>query len=155
MFRFKLHESTPEPTFQTPATCYSSLHFHKYNLKKDPFCSVFAYSIWRAVAEDFAPFDVDVTTEYPGSEDLIGKTDGTGPGIRVAIGGSSYDWFGAGAGGVAYVGGFANSYYSPAYVFPAQLGNGVAKNVAEAVSHEGKECGFLCFCLSWSVFAGN
>lgn len=42
-----------------------------------------------------------------------------------------------GAGGVAYVGvwGYNNNhYYQPAYVFPAQLGNGNAKYVAEAVS---------------------
>jgi hypothetical protein len=103
-----------------------------------------ACSIWRAVAEDFAPFDVDVTTEYPGSEQLIEKSDGTGHGIRVAIGGSSYDWYGAGAGGVAYVGSFGSSYYGPTFVFPAQLGNGSPKYVAEAISHEGM---YLSACL--------
>jgi hypothetical protein len=95
-------------------------------------------AIWRAVAEDFAAFDVDVTTEYPGSEIAIGNPGGTGPGMRVAIGGSSLDWYGAPAGGVAYVGAFGSSFYAPAYVFPAQLGNGGPKFVAEAISHEGK-----------------
>ena len=44
--------------------------------------------------------------------------------------------YGSGAGGVAYVGTFGNAYYAPAYVFPAQLGNGNPKYVAEAISHE-------------------
>jgi hypothetical protein len=52
-------------------------------------------AIWRAVAEDFAAFDVDITTEEP--------TDPLRIGSRAVIGGSSYDWYGAGAGGVAYV----------------------------------------------------
>ena len=52
-------------------------------------------AIWRSVAEDYAAFDVDVTTEEP--------LDQTKIGARAAIGGSSYDWYGAGAGGVAYV----------------------------------------------------
>jgi hypothetical protein len=49
------------------------------------------------------------------------------------------DWYGGGAGGVAYVGVFGNSYYSPCYVFTAQLGNGHPKYVAEVVSHEGEQ----------------
>lgn len=35
--------------------------------------------------------------------------------------------YGAGAGGVAYVGGFGEAYYSPAFVFPKQLGPDYAK----------------------------
>jgi hypothetical protein len=60
-------------------------------------------TIWRAVAEDFAPFDVDVTTEHLGDEERLGNDFGTGSGLRVAVGGSSRDWYGAAAGGVAYV----------------------------------------------------
>jgi hypothetical protein len=39
---------------------------------------------------------------------------------------------------VAYVGawGYNNHYYQPAFVFPGNLGNGHAKYVWEAVSHE-------------------
>jgi hypothetical protein len=42
------------------------------------------------------------------------------------------------AGGVAYVGvwGRSDHYYQPAFVFPGKLGNGYAKYVWEAVSHE-------------------
>lgn len=93
--------------------------------------------IWQRVAEDYAPFEVDVTTEDPGLEALrkSSSTD-TAYGVRVCIGGSSYDWYGAGAGGVAYLGSFSWSTDSPAFVFPVQLGNGNNKYTAEAVSHE-------------------
>ena len=59
--------------------------------------------------------------------------------MRVAIGGSSYDWYGSGAGGVAYMNVFSRGdlLYQPAFVFPAQLGGGgTAKFIWEAVSHE-------------------
>lgn len=94
--------------------------------------------VWQRVTEDFAPFDVNVTTEEPSDVgDLI--KSGTGDtrwGVRVAIGGSSYDWYGNGAGGVAYVGSFNWNTDTPTYVFPDQLGNGFEKYVAEAASHE-------------------
>ena len=93
--------------------------------------------IWQRVTEDYAPFDVDVTTEAPVSGDLIksGSSDARW-GVRVVIGGSSYDWYGAGAGGVAYINSFNWNTDAPAFVFPDQLGNGYEKYVAEAVSHE-------------------
>lgn len=42
-------------------------------------------SIWRFVSEDYAPWDVDVTTEDPGEAYLLGN------GIRAVIGGSYTD----------------------------------------------------------------
>jgi hypothetical protein len=91
-------------------------------------------AIWRAVAEDYAPFDVDVTTdEYDAAGNPISIVD---KGSRAIIGGSSMDWYGASAGGVAYVGVFGAAFYEGAFVFPAQLGNGAVKYVAEAISHE-------------------
>jgi PKD repeat protein len=95
------------------------------------------YSIWQRVAEDYAAFDVDVTTQDPGLEALR-KTTSTDIlfGVRVCIGGSSYDWFGAGAGGVAYLNSFSWNSDTPCFVFTAQLGNGNAKYTAEAASHE-------------------
>jgi hypothetical protein len=90
-------------------------------------------AIWRAVAEDYAAWNVDVTTE---------ETDAAGAplvltskGSRAVIGGSSLDWYGQKSGGVAYVNTFASAYYEPAYIFPAQLANGAPKYVAEATSH--------------------
>lgn len=94
-------------------------------------------SIWQRVAEDFAPFDVDVTTEDPGLEALRKTTTSdTLFGVRVCIGGSSYDWYGAGAGGVAYLNSFVWNSDTPCFVFTDQLGSGNAKFTAEAASHE-------------------
>lgn len=94
-------------------------------------------SIWQRMAEDFAPFDVDVTTQDPGLEALRKTTTtDTQFGVRVCIGGSSYDWYGAGAGGVAYLNSFSWNSDTPCFVFTAQLGSGNAKYTAEAASHE-------------------
>jgi hypothetical protein len=61
-----------------------------------------SYSIWQRVAEDYAAFNVDVTTQDPGLEALRKTTTADVQfGVRVCIGGSSFDWFAAGAGGVA------------------------------------------------------
>lgn len=85
--------------------------------------------IWARVAEDFAPFDINVTTVDPGSFN-------NREALRVAIGGSSSDWYGSGAGGVAYINTFTNSIANVVYVFENNLGNGNARYVAEAASHE-------------------
>lgn len=90
-------------------------------------------SIWRRVAEDYAPFDVDVTTQFPGEAAITrsGSTD-LQYGTRVAMTSSSTT---CGCGGVAYVGVFDltsnHAYYQPAFVY--QEG---AKSAAEAASHE-------------------
>lgn len=94
--------------------------------------------IWERVAEDFAPFNVNVTTQAPTDvNDLIksGSTD-TKWGKRVVIGGSSYDWYGQSAGGVAFTGSFNANTDLPTFVFDDQLGNGNEKYTAEAASHE-------------------
>jgi hypothetical protein len=90
--------------------------------------------IYQRVAEDFIPFDIDVTTEAPAQGDLTmgGGTD-TRWGARIVIGGSG-EWYGR-AGGVAYVGSFNWGDDTPAFVFSNLLGDG-EKNVAEAASHE-------------------
>lgn len=91
--------------------------------------------IWRQVAEDFAPFDVDVTTEEPGE----GELGYSGPGdnlwgMRVAIGGTSTDWYKGGAGGVAFVGSFRRATEVPCFVFSGSLFG--FNSVAYAASHE-------------------
>ncbi|WP_461784248.1 PKD domain-containing protein [Prosthecobacter sp.] len=94
-------------------------------------------AIWQRIAEDFAPFDVNVTTQDPGLEALRKTTTAdTQFGVRVCIGGSSYDWYGAGAGGVAYLNSFTWNSDTPCFVFTAQLGSGNVKYTAEAASHE-------------------
>ena len=99
--------------------------------------------VWRRVSEDYAAWDVDVTTQDPG-EEAIRRTSNsdTQYGVRCVIGGSSLDWLGSPAGGVAYVGSFggvvaasSGSNDVPAFVFPAQLGSST-KALAEAAAHE-------------------
>ena len=94
-------------------------------------------SIWQRVAEDFAPFNIDVTTEKPLFEtiDRSGPTDQT-YGTRVVLTSSATR---CGCGGVAYVGVFdedgteggSHAYYQPAFVY-----NKGAKAAAEAATHE-------------------
>jgi hypothetical protein len=95
-------------------------------------------AIWRAVAEDFAAFDVDVTTAEldPSTELPLNLAD---RGVRAAIGGSSFDWYGSvgSVGGIAYINVFGKPFYGPVFVFPAQLGGGGnPKFIWEAISHE-------------------
>ncbi len=92
-------------------------------------------NIWARVAEDFAMYDIDVTTEDPGVEAL--RRSGSGDkqyGIRVVISPSS-NWYGS-AGGVAYVGSFAWGSDTPVFVFSNKLGSGNEKYVTDATAHE-------------------
>ena len=94
--------------------------------------------VWQRVAEDFSMYNIDVTTEDPGIEALRkANSSDAAYGVRVVIGGSSSDWYGSGAGGVAFVGSFDNNTDTPCWVFPKAPGCGIAeKNIAEATSHE-------------------
>jgi hypothetical protein len=93
--------------------------------------------IWQRVAEDFAPFNIDVTTQDPG-EAALDNTGGSDTrwGVRVAIGGSYSDWYKSPAGGVAYYGSFGKTFLGPVFVFTGSLGQGNEKYTAEAISHE-------------------
>ncbi|BAY34078.1 hypothetical protein NIES2107_59830 [Nostoc carneum NIES-2107] len=93
------------------------------------------WNIWRRVAEDFIPFNVNVTTANPSTSDLINSGSGdTRWGVRVVISGNS-SWYGS-YGGVAYVDSFNWNSDTPAFVFSDNLSNGNVKDVAEAISHE-------------------
>ncbi|RNL62282.1 hypothetical protein EFK50_10890 [Nocardioides marmoriginsengisoli] len=97
--------------------------------------------VWQVVAEDYAPFDVNVTTQYPG-EAAIQRTSSADAayGTRVAItnGGPIRDK--CRCGGIAYVGSFddvgtSHDGLQPIWVFS----NGTTKNgkyVGEAAAHE-------------------
>lgn len=85
-------------------------------------------AIWSKVAEDYAAFDVDVTTIDPGDQALLGV------GTRAIIGGDSSvlpDF--QGSGGMCYVGSFGTK--TPCFIFPYELYSQV-KTVADAVTHE-------------------
>jgi len=91
--------------------------------------------IWQRVAEDYSPFNVDVTTEDPGREglDRTNHRD-RNYGIRCVITQDS-SWYG-GAGGVAYVGIYdqVGGFNKPAFIFSNNLRS--EKYIAEAASHE-------------------
>jgi hypothetical protein len=89
--------------------------------------------IWQQVADDFMPFDVDVTTEDPGKR---------GPAIGWVLVTRSTDADSrplpeAKAGAVSYVNTFGygqTAYYSPLFVYYDHLGS--PASVADAASHE-------------------
>jgi len=90
--------------------------------------------IWQRVAEDFAPFDVDVSTEEIAEGPQV---------MRVLItrdtDAANRDCPGKGAGGIAYIGVWGNpqaARYAPAWVYSNRLGGGREDYVAEACSHE-------------------
>jgi IPT/TIG domain len=94
---------------------------------------------WQRVAEDYAPFNVDVTTQYMGESYLTRSSSSDNLyGMRVLISPiSSYMGAFGGNSGYAFVGVFnsVGDYYKPALVFPENL-NGNEKYVGEAASHE-------------------
>ena len=100
--------------------------------------------IWRRVTEDFAPFNIDVTTEAPSSEDL--KKAGAGDtrwGIRVAMTTNknlltNTAIKNAGGGGTAYLGSFNWATDDVCLVFNGYNGTnaGSIYTAAETVSHE-------------------
>ncbi len=84
--------------------------------------------IWQRVAEDFAPFDINVSTVDPGSFD-------DHQAIRISIGGHWQDWYGYKIGGIALINSFKSSELSnTAFVFSDVFDS--AKTIADAVSHE-------------------
>jgi len=94
--------------------------------------------IWQRVAEDYAAFDVNVTTEAVPLDQITrsSSTDAIfGTTVLVTKRSGVYD---CSCGGVAYVGVFdaTGDYYKPALVFYDALGSGNEKYVAEAISHE-------------------
>ncbi|MCA0239310.1 MAG: PKD domain-containing protein [Proteobacteria bacterium] len=95
-------------------------------------------AIWQRVAEDYAPFDVDVTTEAPAADVLTRSSSADQVfGTTVVITKLS-GVYNCSCGGVAYVGAFdeVGNSHKPALVFYDMLGTGNEKYVAEAVSHE-------------------
>lgn len=100
--------------------------------------------VWARMAEDFAPFDIDVTTEEPAAGGLFrSSSSDTTYGTRVAFSSGtsiSSALCRSNCGGLAWIGTFdailsGGETRSPAWVFPSSLGNR-AKSMAEAGSHE-------------------
>jgi hypothetical protein len=78
----------------------------------------FIENVWKVVAEDYAPFNIDVTTEEPPVLAVGVAIDvANGVALRVAIGGSNADWYGQAAGGVGHIDAFTNGIANVAYAF--------------------------------------
>ncbi|MDQ1663971.1 MAG: hypothetical protein QOH75_2 [Actinomycetota bacterium] len=102
-------------------------------------------SVWQRVAEDYAPFDVNVTTQEPAA-DAITRTGVSDQayGTRALITNDTVVYgdpagCNSSCGGVAYIGVFdrpsSPAYYQPALIF--QRGTSAKpKSLAEAASHE-------------------
>lgn len=95
------------------------------------------YQAWLVVAEDFAPFGVNVTTRDPGAAALERSSSADqqyGTRVMVTTGGPIYE--ACGCGGVAYldVFGHTSRAYQPAWVFADGLYSGW--NIGQAASHE-------------------
>lgn len=89
---------------------------------------------WTRTAEDFAPFDVDVTTVEPAVlAEGAPAAPANGVALRVAIGGTS-DWTGASWGGYSYINSFTSSIPNVSYVFAANVD--MAYWIGDAISHE-------------------
>jgi len=84
--------------------------------------------IWRRVAEDYSPFQINVTTQ-----ESVYLAAAPGHRIRCIITPDN-EWYGT-AGGVAYVNSFTWTGDTPCWVFSDQLAN-TARYIAEACSHE-------------------
>lgn len=101
-------------------------------------------AIWQRVAEDFAPFDVNVTTEAPPADRLTRSSstdDVYGTTVLITTRAGVYN---CSCGGVAYLGVFdhVGDYYKPALVFYDALQRN-EKYIAEAISHEAGHNGGL------------
>jgi hypothetical protein len=84
--------------------------------------------IWRRVTEDYAPFQINVTTD-----ESVYLAAAPNRRIRCIITPDN-EWYGV-VGGVSYVGSFTWTGDTPCWVFSDQLANS-PRNIAEGCSHE-------------------
>jgi fibronectin type 3 domain-containing protein len=98
--------------------------------------------IWQEVAENYSPFNINVTTVQPTSGEVS----------QIDVGGNG-SWTGGTYGGIAQVGGISGS--SPSnpvrgFVFPDNLGGGYYWYVADGATHESGHTMGLQHQSSWS-----
>lgn len=98
--------------------------------------------IWKLVAEDFAPFDVNVTTEDPGVEALRRNGGGDSAWGGRSLHTSNTNGVCSSCGGVAYINSFSSSVDIPIYTFNKGVSAGGNTHSHEAghalnLSHDG------------------
>ena len=97
------------------------------------------YLAWRTVAEDYAPFDVNVTTLRPDPSALTRTSSADQTyGVPVVITPTNSVGTGCGCGGISYTGVFGTvgaTAYQPAWVFTNGSGTG-GYNIGQIISHE-------------------
>ncbi|KRF19780.1 hypothetical protein ASG90_20340 [Nocardioides sp. Soil797] len=99
--------------------------------------------IWRGVVEDYAPFDVDITTERPQLDDLVrSDSSDTTFGIQTVITSSNgvrnRVCGGSRCAGAAYMGTFDSEFHNDGrvtWILPKEVRNN-PRRIADAVSHE-------------------
>ena len=97
------------------------------------------YLAWRTVSEDYAPFDVNVTTLRP-DPSALSRTSATDTtyGMPVIISPTNSVGTGCGCGGLSYTGIFGSvnaTDYQPAWIFTNGSGTG-GYNMGQIISHE-------------------
>jgi hypothetical protein len=120
--------------YQAKWGSYSNITTPAYNTDGDP--TTFSTTelaniqrIWAQAAEDFSPFNINVTTVQPSSL-AHGVTQ------KVVIGGNG-SWSGQSVGGLTGVGSFADvSQSNVSFVFSAVLNNGDPTDTADIIAHE-------------------
>lgn len=89
---------------------------------------------WQALAEDFRPFDIDVTTEEPPIEDLKKTSEAdTRWGIRCVVNHRTYDY------SWAYVGSFNSPFDVEMFAWTGDFPGDIAETwlwLADSVNHE-------------------
>ena len=97
--------------------------------------------IWSRVAEDYAPFNINVSTDYYG-------TFNNGQAVKAVIGGNNTDWLKQNASGISSIGSFSDDAPNEVFVFNLMTwatagvknGDGVIISgpaaIATTVSHE-------------------
>ncbi|KJC64992.1 Metallo-peptidase family M12B Reprolysin-like [Agreia bicolorata] len=103
--------------------------------------TAFRDAVWAVVAEDYAPFNVNVTTANPGTDALVkSSADDNVYGSHVIITDSYTEVLpdAADSSGIAWGGGTGSDFLSGAFVFTEGLGGAAAttKNVGNTASHE-------------------
>lgn len=85
--------------------------------------------IFNRVSEDYRIFNINITTDS-----TVYAAAPVRQRVRVIVT-PTYQWYGSGVGGIAFVGSFSWGDNTPCWVFGSLLGNN-PKYVAEAISHE-------------------